>query len=76
MELLSKWRIKPYIDLYQWELHHKCEFPLYPKDTYIVMDFNRHSVHLKLDDSYYDLEYVVSRKDFDEVMYQVEEVIK
>lgn len=71
MELLSKWRVKPYIDLYLWEIHYKAEFPLYPKDTYIVIEHNRHSVHLKLDGN--ELEYTVSLADFNEIMYQIED---
>jgi len=70
MNTLSKWKIKPYIDLYKWEMHHKVEFPLCHEYTYVVMEYNRHSVHVE---SEYDTEYIISRKDFDEVMYEVEE---
>lgn len=73
METLSKWKIKPYIDLYLWELFYKVEFPLIGYgDLFTLMDFNRHSVHLEADDK----EYIISRKDFDEVMYQVEDAPK
>lgn len=68
MDLLSKWRVKPYIDLYLWEMYYKCEFPLVSDEWYRVLRVENKVVYLE---GAYDTHYHISEQDFNELMCEV-----